>query len=225
MKPQSASRHGALARALTFTLTSLLSVAACSNAREGEASASQASSDAAPARTSAAGASSASSAPSAAPVPAEPPSPVDLTAKTWSHAGTTMPLATLDLSKKCLLKGVSIVAPEKVKITPLMGSRGCVLRPWGEDDPYIFIVNDELNMKLAPREELTGVKRLVEEAGDAWLIESTDPKTGFAGRVTRKLGDRVVWCNANSNGKPDGEVITRGLVKLCSTISFAAPSK
>lgn len=183
------------------------------------------SSSAAP-TSSAAARSAARSAAAAAPLSPPPsPSPVDLSKKVWTDGGASLSLATKDLSKVCLLKGVSMLLPEKAKITMLMGSRGCVIRPWGEDGPYIFVVNDELNFTLKPKADLKGIKRTVEETADSWLVEDDDPKTGFAGRVTRRLGDRVHWCNVNAHGKPNGEQIARGLVKLCSTMAYAAPSR
>lgn len=171
-------------------------------------------------------ASSGSAAVSAAP-PAPPaaPSPVDLGAMTWTEAGTTLTLSMQDLSKRCLLKGVSMVLPDKAQIRPMIGSRGCSIRAFGDDGPYIFIINDELNGKMPPKEEMKGIKRTIEETADSWLIEDENPKTGFAGRVTRKLGDHVTWCTGNANGKPNGEQIARGLVKLCSTITYTAPAK
>ena len=176
-------------------------------------------------KASASGASSASAAASAAAPPPAPPSPVDLDKKTWSDGKNTLALEQRDLSKVCLLKGVSMMVPEKSSIKPLMGSRGCVIRPFGEDGPYLFVVNDELNFKMKPREEMKGIKRLVEETPDSWLVESDDAKSGFASRVTKKFGDHVHWCNGNTNGKPDGELIGRGFVKLCSTMTYTAPAK
>jgi hypothetical protein len=169
--------------------------------------------------------SSTASASASAAATAGGPSPVDLSAKKWVDGATTLELETKDLSKTCLLKGISLMLPAQAKIKPLMGTRGCTVYPFGDDGPYLFIVNDELNFKLKPKEELKGVKRVVEETADSWLIEDENPKTGFAGRVTRKLGDRTVWCAGNTNGKPNGEQIGRGLVKLCSTIAYTAPAK
>lgn len=171
---------------------------------------------------SSAGAAASSAAPAAPPAP---PSPVDLDKKVWNDGKTTLALEQRDLSKVCLLKGVSMMVPEKSSIKPLMGSRGCVIRPFGEDGPYLFVVNDELNFKMKPKEELKGIKRVVEETPDSWVIEDQDAKSGFASRVTKKFGDHVHWCNGNTNGKPDGEAIARGLVKLCGTMTYTAPAK
>lgn len=171
------------------------------------------------------GAASASGSGSAGPTaPTAAPSPVDLGAMTWTEGGRKLPMSMQDLSKPCLLKGVSMVLPDKAEIRPMIGSRGCSIRAFGEDGPYIFIINDELNAKMPPKAEMKGIKRTIEETPDSWLIEDENPKTGFAGRVTRKLGDHVTWCTGNANGKPNGEQIARGLVKLCSTMT-TAPAK
>lgn len=213
-------------RVLVCTLACAL-LSACSdkaaNATTSSVDAEDAPRKSASSSTSAAASATSSAVASAAPV--APPTPVDLARQTWSEGGETLPLTTTDLSKRCLLKGVTMVLPEKVAITPLMGSRGCVVRPWGEKGPYIFVVNDELNFSLPPKSEIKGIKRVIEETADSWLIEDEDAKNGFAGRVTRKLGDHTVWCNVNANGKANGEVIARGLVSLCSTIAYTAPAK
>jgi hypothetical protein len=214
------SRHASLcASALVFALSST----GCT-AKEGDAAATSTASASAKAKD--VSTSSANAARSAAPsAPPPPPSPVDLEAMTWTDGATKLTLGIQDLSKPCLLKGVSMVLPDKAEIRPMIGSRGCTIRAFGDDGPYIFIANDELNGKMPSKEEMKGVKRTIEQTPDSWLIEVEDKKTQFAGRVTKKLGDHVTWCTGNANGKPNGEQIARGLVKLCSTITFAAPTK
>lgn len=201
----------------------LLLLSACpakQGAGEGSSAKESASPKASGSAATSAGAAASSTAPKA---PPPPPSPVDLDKKVWSDGKTTLALEQKDLSKSCLLKGVSMMVPEKASIKPLMGSRGCVIRPFGEDGPYLFVVNDELNFKMTPREEMKGIKRVVEETADSWLVESDDAKTGFVSRVTKKLGDHVHWCTGNSNGKPEGEQIARGFLKLCGTMTYTAP--
>ena len=134
-------------------------LSACSD-KAANATTSSAEEDEAPRkRTTAAASAATSAAPSAAAssTPNAAPTPVDLARQTWSEGGETLALTTTDLSKRCLLKGVTMVLPEKVSITPLMGSRGCVVRPWGEKGPYIFVVNDELNFSLPPKEQIKGM--------------------------------------------------------------------
>jgi hypothetical protein len=203
-----------------------LSSAGCP-AKEGNATASSASADASSPTNANPTAPASSSAPSSA-APAAPPaapSPVDLEAMTWTEGDTTLTLSMQDLSKRCLLKGVSMVLPDKAQIRPMIGSRGCSIRAFGDDGPYIFIINDELNGKMPPKEELKGIKRTIEETADSWLIEDENPKTRFAGRATRKLGEHQTWCTGNANGKPNGEPIARGLVKLCATMTYTPPAK
>lgn len=159
--------------------------------------------------------------PAAAPAPKELPSPVDLSTMTWKEGEATRALVETDLTKRCLIKGMKITLPEGAPLSPLMGTRGCVSRAWGgEKGPYLFLVSDELPVKMPPRDEIKGIKRVVEETDNSWLAEYDD-KTGYAGRFTTKIGKRTYYCVANGNGVASLEVV-RGMMKLCGTLSEVA---
>lgn len=210
--------------ALSITVLSLAATA-CGNsaATTGSASASGGpTTSAALAKSSAGVASVASSAP---PPPPPPPSPADMAKKTWTYEGKTTPLVMTDLTK-CFVKDVELLLPEGAKLTPLMESRGCVVRPHGEEGPYIMVISDEIPIDMPPKEKVAEkMKRLFEETPDGFMAEPKDANEVTFSRVQRKIGKHQMWCVGQPNKAKPSEEIARGFYQLCQTIEAVPPKK
>lgn len=168
-------------------------------------------------------ASVASSAPPAPPPP--PPSPADMEKKTWTFEGKTTPLVLTDLTK-CFIKDVQLWLPEGAKLTATMESRGCVVRPAGEEGPYMIVLSDEIPFDMTPKDKLAPkTKRFFEETPDGFMAEPNDEKDPTYSRVERKIGARRLWCIGQPNKSKPAEEIARGFYKLCQTIEAVPPKK
>lgn len=158
------------------------------------------------------------------PPPPPPPSPADMEKKTWTFEGKVTPLVLTDLTS-CYIKNVQLWLPEKAKTTPTMESRGCVVRPHGEEGPYMIVLSDEIPFDMPSKEKLTQkTKRFFEEVPDGFMAEPNEPKDPTYSRVERKIGERRIWCIGQPNKSKPAEEIARGFFKLCQTIE-AVPKK
>lgn len=149
--------------------------------------------------------------------PPKPPSAVDLEKMTWTEGGEIRPLVRTDLAKRCFVKDAEVVLIEGASITPLMGQRGCVVRPWGEKGAWIGILTDEIPVKMRALDDMEGVGKVLERTDESWLAEAQeDAGTTFHGRLHRKMGKRTFYCFVS--GADKDLPAARGLLELCTTL-------
>ncbi len=155
--------------------------------------------------------------------PKKAPSAADLSKMTWTVGDKSQALETINMKKRCFLKNLQVVLPEKASIQPLMGQRGCLIRPWGKDGAYFALLSDEIKTTYvsmeATKKASKSLERYIVETEDSYLAKSKKKDPHYFGSVERKVGKHTIHCLVKVPSADHDLEVARGMLELCTTMT------